>query len=228
MSNYFKIVLYLYVFIGFSIAKAGAYDDFFKAIEFDQADKVQQLLERGFDANSPNPKGQPALIYAMQQSSKKVVELIVNWPKTDLSVRNQQGETPLMLAALQNNLAMAKLLISKGADVNQSGWTPLHYAATKGHVEMIRLMIENHAYLDAQSPNGTTPLMMAAHYGSAMATKLLLEEGADPRIKNKLGLSAWDFAHNSKNESQKTETQRFLNAFLGVWAEKYPKQDVQN
>jgi ankyrin repeat protein len=63
--------------------------------------------------------------------------------------------------------------------------------------------------------------MMAAHYGTPMAVKLLLEEGADPRIKNKLGLSAWDFSVNSKNEAQKAETQQYLMAFSGVWAQKY-------
>ena len=158
----------------------------------------------------------------MQQSSNKVVDLLVNWPTTKLSVKNPQSETPLMLAALNNKLPLAKLLILRGADVNQAGWTPLHYAATRGHIEMMRLMIDNSAYLDAESPNGTTPLMMAAHYGTPMAVKLLLEEGADPRIKNKLGLSAWDFSVNSKNEAQKAETQQYLMAFSGVWAQKYP------
>ena len=146
----------------------------------------------------------------------------MNWPTTNLSIKNPQSETPLMLAALSNKLALAKLLILRGADVNQPGWTPLHYAATKGHVEMMRLLIENNAYLDAESPNGTTPLMMAAHYGTAMATKLLLEEGADPRIQNKLGLSAWDFAYNSKNETEKAETQQYIRAFLTSWQERYP------
>ena len=219
---HFKYLLYLYVLIGFSASSAGSYDDFFKAVEFDKVETVQQLLERGFDPNSPTPKGQPALIYAMQQSSHKVVELLVNWPSTQLSIKNPQNETPLMLAAIQNKLALANLLILRGADVNQPGWTPLHYAATKGHIEMMRLLIDNHAYLDAESPNGTTPLMMAAHYGTAMTVKLLLEEGADPRLKNKLGLSAWDFSFNSKNESQKAETQQYLQAFLAVWAQKYP------
>lgn len=224
---YFKFLLYLYVLIGFSFSQAGAYDDFFKAVEMDQPEKVQRLLERGFDPNSPNPKGQPALIYAMQQSSSKVVELLVNWPTTKLSLPNPLGETPLMLAALKNQLSLAQLLILRGADVNQPGWTPLHYAATGGHIDMMRLLIENHAYLDAESPNGTTPLMMAAHYGSAMATKLLLEEGADPRLKNKLGLNAWDFAYNTKNISQKQETMQFIQAFSAVWADKYPDEVVK-
>ena len=220
--KHFKYALYLYVLIGFSNLLAGSYDDFFKAVEFDNAEKVQQLLERGFDPNSPNSKGQPALMAAMQQSSNKVVDLLVNWPTSKLSIKSPQGETPLMLAALNNKMDLAKLLILRGADVNQPGWTPLHYAATKGHIEMMRLLIDNSAYLDAESPNGTTPLMMAAHYGTPMAVKLLLEEGADPRIQNKLGLSAWDFAHNSKTDANKAETKQYLQAFLAVWAQKYP------
>ena len=70
----------------------------------------------------------------------------------------------------------------------------MHYAATGGHVELIRLLLEESAYIDAESPNGTTPLMMAARYGSAKATQLLIDEGADLQIKNQLGLTALDFA----------------------------------
>ena len=29
---YFKYLIYLYVFIGYSLSSAGAYDDFFKAV----------------------------------------------------------------------------------------------------------------------------------------------------------------------------------------------------
>ena len=36
--------------------------------------------------------------------------------------------------------------------------------------------------------------MMAAHYGTPAAVKLLLEAGADPTLKNQLGLTAIDFA----------------------------------
>jgi len=39
------------------------------------------------------------------------------------------------------------------------------------------LLLDEHAYIDAASPNGTTPLMMAAHYGTPSAVKLLLEAG---------------------------------------------------
>ena len=61
----------------------------------------------------------------------------------------------------------------------------------------MELLLENHAYIDAESPNGTTPLMMAAHYGTPAAVKLLLEAGADPTLKNQLGLTAIDFARRA-------------------------------
>jgi ankyrin repeat protein len=61
----------------------------------------------------------------------------------------------------------------------------------------MELLLEAHAYIDATSPNGTTPLMMAAHYGTPAAVKLLLDGGADPGLKNEQGLSAIDFAQRA-------------------------------
>jgi ankyrin repeat protein len=156
---------------------------------------------------------------AMQKSSRKVAEVLMDWKTTNLSIHNPQMETPLMLAGITNQLDWAKKLIERGADVNQKGWTPLHYAATKGNIEIMRLLIENHAYLDAESPNGTTPLMMAAHYGTPMATKLLLEEGADPRIQNGLGINALEFAR----KGNKPESMQYIEAFQVSWNQKYPK-----
>ena len=71
----------------------------------------------------------------------------------------------------------------RDADVNKTGWAPLHYAASGGteqHLRIAALLLENHAYIDAASPNGTIALMMAAQYGSAEMVKLLLDERADP------------------------------------------------
>ena len=59
---------------------------------------------------------------------------------------------------------------------------------------MMRLLIDNDAYIDAESPNGTTPLMMAAYYASPIAVKLMLEEGADPNLQNQDGQTALDMA----------------------------------
>ena len=99
-----------------------------------------------------------------------------------------------MLVCLKGDLELAKMLIKRDADINHPGWTSLHYAATGGHTAIIQLLLEESAYIDAESPNGTTPLMMAARYGNAKAVQLLINEGADLQLKNQLGLTALDFA----------------------------------
>ncbi len=223
MRFYIKLSLYLYVLIGFNISIAGSYADFFKAIEMDQPEVVSKLLARGFDPNSPSPKNVPALILSYQKKSMKVLDVLINSKKTNLNVISADGETLLMLAAINNQLSLSDSLISKGADVNKPGWTALHYAASKGHIDLIRLLLDQQAYLDAESPNGTTPLMMAASYGSAMSVKLLLEEGADPRIKNKLGLTALDMA----KQPEKEDSKRYLLAFTTAWNLKYSAQAIQ-
>ena len=186
------------VFIGFlsflSSSFAGAYDDFFRAIVADDARSVQTLLQRGFDPNTVNPEGVPALMLALRVPAPKVADALVGWPQTKVEVRNAQDESPLMLAALRGQLELVKKLVERDADVNKTGWTPLHYAATGGHVPVIEFLLEHSAYIDAESPNGTTPLMMAAMYGSPEAVKYLIQAGADLQMKNGANMTALDFA----------------------------------
>ena len=92
-------------------------------------------------------------------------------------MRNAKDESPLMMAALKGQQDLVTRLIARDADVNKPGWAPLHYAATGGHVAIMKLLLENHAFIDAQSPNGTTPLMMAAMYGSAAAVQAAARRG---------------------------------------------------
>jgi uncharacterized protein len=192
--NYFKKTFLLVVFYGYFSAIAGSYDDFFLAIKRDDPPAIQALLQRGFDPNTLDPKGQQGLFLALMEPSPKAAQVLIDWPKTDVNILNNKGESALMLAALKNQQNLAEKLIRKGADINKTGWTPLHYAASGGHVAIISMLLENSAYIDAESPNGTTPLMMAAMYGTTAAVKLLLEEGADPQLKNQLGLTALQFA----------------------------------
>jgi uncharacterized protein len=191
-------------------ASAGSYEDFFKAIQFDDADTVKGLLARGFDPNTRSPQNQHGLYLALREPSLKVAQVLLQAPKIDVNALNTQNESPLMMAALKGQVQVAQELIAKDADINKTGWTPLHYAATTGQVQIIRLLLDKHAYIDAESPNKTTPLMMAAHYGTPGAVKLLLEEGADASLKNDQDLSAIDFAQRGN----KQESVDIISAFI--------------
>jgi hypothetical protein len=215
MINYFKYRLKYVVFIGLFLsfnALAGAYEDFFIAIKQDDARTVQNLLQRGFDPNTRDPKNFHGLFLALREPSPKVAQVLINAPKIDLNPMTADGETPLMMAVFKGQTELAIQMIDKGADVNQPGWTPLHYAATAGNVQLIKILLDKFAYIDAESPNKTTPLMMAAHYGTPGAVKLLLEEGADVSLKNDLGLTAIDFAQQAKKQDSVDVISAFIRA----------------
>jgi ankyrin repeat protein len=210
MNNYFKYALKIVVFICFSVSHAGSYDDFFVAIKRDNVWTMSDLLQRGFDPNTPSPQGVHGLILAIQEPSFRVIDLLIAWPSTRVEARNSADESPLMLAALKGYLEVCQKLLTRDADVNKTGWTPLHYAATGGHVEVVRLLLEHHAYLDTESPNGSTPLMMAAMYGNLQTVKVLLDAGADPGLANKSNASALDFAI----KANKTDSAALIEAAL--------------
>lgn len=204
LINYIKNIFYVVVLIGFSCSYAGSYDDFFQAIKRDDVRTIQNLLSRGFDPNTLAPDLQPGLIYAIRSDSAKVASVMAQHTATKVEVRNANDESALMFAALKGMAEVCELLISRDADVNKPGWTALHYAATGGHVPVIRLLLEHNAYIDAASPNGTTPLMMAALYGFDSSVYELIESGADPMLKNAAGLNAVDFALKGRSPDSLT------------------------
>lgn len=192
------------------LAQAGSYDDFFKAIQLDQPREIQSLLQRGFDPNTVDPQGTPALLKAFQEQSFKAAQALLESPRIKADQRSLRDESPLMLAALRGQEALAVKLVSLGAVVNKSGWTPLHYAATGGHLRVAAFLIGAGADVNAESPNGTTPLMMAAMYGNSDVVKLMLESGVEAYPQNDQGLSALDFARKAGREDSVKLIQQVL------------------
>ena len=197
LKLFIKYVLYLIMVFGVSSVKAGAYDDFFKAVNFNDALVVQGLLARGFDPNSRDEKGQAPLYLAMRQGSFKVAEVLLTHPEVRQDLLNAAGESAMMMAALKGHLDWVKRLLDRGARIEglePRAWTALHYAATGPEPQTVQVLLARGAMVDARSPNGTTPLMMAARYGTDPSVDLLLQKGADAKLKNDAALTAADFA----------------------------------
>src|SRR5688572_10071599 len=91
---------------------------------------------------------------------------------TPLEFADGNGITMLGRAALNNEVAMAKALIERGANVNvvdKQGMTPLLWAASMdfGDPAMIELLLKSGAKADAKNKDGLTALDLARKYGHA-------------------------------------------------------------
>jgi ankyrin repeat protein len=199
-------------------ARAGSYDDFLRALRLDEVQTLRRLQQRGFDFNTPDESGQSPLLLALRLDSLKTAAFLIEQPGFHLDAHNTRGENALMIAALRGHVGLLRLMLRHGAEVNKPGWTPLHYAAahpTAVSVEMVELLLEENAYIDAASPNETTPLMMAARYGHRDSVRALLEAGADVSLRNQQGLAALDFAVESSRRDVADLIVRALRARSG-------------
>jgi len=91
--------------------------------------------------------------------------------------------TPLHIASIFGNVEVARVLLSKGAEVDihfgQSGISPLISAASNGGQAMVKLLLENGADVNGQGGYYGNVLQAAAGSGHEEIVKLLLEKGPE-------------------------------------------------
>lgn len=185
--------------------------EFFRAAQLDATSRVAAALRRGVNPNVRDANGETGLIVAMRYESLNVARLLMDQPGIDLEAKAPNGNTALMMAAFRKNKTALMEMLKRGAQVNQTGWTALHYAAAAGSVEITTILLDKHAYIDAESPSGMTPLMIAAREGQEEVVELLLKEGADATLKDGgFHLTAAEFAL----KADKPWIAKTINAFL--------------
>jgi ankyrin repeat protein len=123
-----------------------------------------------------------ALFDAISAGNKAAVEQALAGG-ADVDSRARDQATPLIAAALDDQLAIAEFLLSKGADVmarNSGGFTPLHAAAFSGSLPIAKLLLEQGAVLeDSANKSGVTPLVIAGEENHVELAEFLLAQGAD-------------------------------------------------
>lgn len=199
-------------------ANAQNFDDWWVDIKNDRVENIKTMLNQGMDPNEVSTKGQPSIMYAVEQQSWLVFDLLANSRKTALNAINVNRETPLMYLAVVGQTERAKHLIKKGALVNRpdGNWTALHYAASTGKTDTAKMLLDNDAYINALSGDGTTPIMMAAYSGNMQTVQLLLDAGANVHLKSSQGYSVVDWAMLKSNKRIAQQLQDLIDTQMGV------------
>jgi hypothetical protein len=158
---------------------------FSRALELGDVAKVRDWFDEGLDPEFMGQYVGTGLMSAAWYGNIEMMQLFVE-RGANLRRANRNGEQALQLAAWNGHLAAVQWLLDHGAPVDRDGsyWGALHYAAFNGHQELVRYLIERGARVNARSPNGSTPLMMAAREGREEVARLLLETGADTQARN--------------------------------------------
>jgi ankyrin repeat protein len=141
---------------------------------------------------------------------KKVTALLQSDPKL-VGDRDNNGDTPLHVAALHGELAVAQVLLEAGADVNARNsygaftpgdlWSVLGSSNHKDPVALLRV----HGVDTQDMKNGYTPLHLAVFSVShKKMVELLLSKGADVNARAASGATPLFFAilRDQKDDAQ--------------------------
>jgi ankyrin repeat protein len=105
----------------------------------------------------------------------------------DVNAAQGDGMTALHYAALNGDAELAQMLLFAGANVGAKtrigGYTALHLAAQVGNANVMAPLVASGAQVAALTATGATPLMFAAHSGNVDAVRILVENGAEPNVK---------------------------------------------
>ena len=140
-----------------------------------------------------------------------ILELFLTKQPELVNTQNEDGGTPLHIAAANNNLKLLKLLLQYGAEVESSdinGKTALHIAACNDSIACEEWLLTHHIQLlNTQDKDGHTPLHFAAANNDLQSLKLFLKYRADVKIRDNDGNRALQLTQDveCKKELMKKE-----------------------
>ncbi|XP_050394644.1 ankyrin repeat domain-containing protein 45 [Patella vulgata] len=87
--------------------------------------------------------------------------------ETLLNVRNEEGKSPLDLAAMLGRIDITRELLQRGADVannSNKGFSPIHYAAAWGRIGVLKTLVEFQVNLQQKNSHGERARETALRY----------------------------------------------------------------
>ena len=109
--------------------------------------------------------GYTALHYSCKHGHIDIVRTLVKH-KANVNARTDSGDTPLIIAAVNNHDNIVHALLSDSqcsvSTNGENGYTALHYSCKHGHIDIVRTLVKHKANVNARTDSGDTPLAIAA------------------------------------------------------------------
>ncbi|CAM4899204.1 unnamed protein product [Rotaria socialis] len=150
------------------------------------------------------------LVKKLQTNEKSIANrskpILAN--KASAGVRNDKGETLLHQAVKKGDIARVKQLIDEEHHpvntIDNNSWTPLHEASAMGNIPLMELLLANNANINIQGGQEQMTVLHEAVSNENLnetVIKFLLENGADPLIKNKAGKTVLELVTELANHT---------------------------
>jgi ankyrin repeat protein len=160
---------------------------------------LRAILDAGFPLKEPFEYYGSPMMSAAAAGVPVMKELLAHG--ASVHWRDRHGNTPILAAKTWEAFSF---LVSKGADpltISPKGLSPLFV----GDMRVVRYLLDKGANPNQRTTKNSmayadmTVLMQAAYFKDLPKAKLLLERGADPRIKNSVGKDALYYAKESES-----------------------------
>jgi ankyrin repeat protein len=169
---------------------------------------VKILISNGANINGKDILGKTPLMYALARGPKvneECIHYLLN-NGANIEEKDEYGWTALFYSIEYGvPQKIVELLLKNGAiltQVSTIGQSPLQIACKRRNLEIIKLLFDYGAKITINSHDvaGNTALITATSNNKYDIVKFLLENGADPMIKDSIGKTALKYAKDSKTE----------------------------
>ncbi|XP_023209720.1 E3 ubiquitin-protein ligase MIB2-like [Centruroides sculpturatus] len=142
--------------------------------------------------NLQDSYGDSALHDAIGKENVEIIDLLINVPEIDFSLKNKRGFNVLHHAALKGNNFATERLLAKTRQIvdvkKDDGFAALHLAALNGHYQVAEtLLTQGQSEVDIRNNRKQTPLLLAVSQGHCSLIELLVRFGANINAEDEDG-----------------------------------------
>ena len=154
---------------------------------YDHAKTTHTLLKNGVDVNKVTKHGFTPLYIAAYSGNVDVVKVLLSY-NPDLELTSPDGHSALTAATLLGKTEVIRLLLEAGANVNhqtEAKSFPLQYAVEGNTENTLRALMEYNPEVNLVGDYGKTALHCIDSDSSVTEIKILVNGGADLKIRDK-------------------------------------------